>query len=180
MVGSQAGETDWENLTNKQLHDKFQQMMSGQVQDVLNRFDEAMEKIDGIEKTSKQSLIASLMNCSRVFHHHRRLHLSHLCNNNNNASFRINMDERSVFLLRMAKLLVLLYLLLMLLWLLVLLLLVPRRMMSMRAIMRMRLIKIRTTCNHQHHQNQVVLRYIIATVGLHHHLRYEIMTCFLN
>ena len=50
MAGSQADETDWENLTNKQLHDKFQQMMSGQVQDVLNRFDEAMEKIDGIEK----------------------------------------------------------------------------------------------------------------------------------
>ena len=51
MAGSQADETDWENMTNKALHDKFQQMMSGQVQDVLNRFDEAMEKIDGIEKT---------------------------------------------------------------------------------------------------------------------------------
>ena len=47
--------------------------------------------------------------------HHRRLHLSHLRNTNNNASFRISMDERSVFLLRMAKLLVLLFLLLMLL-----------------------------------------------------------------
>ena len=56
MVGSQADETDWENLTNKQLHDKFQQMMSGQVQDVLNRFDEAMEKIDGIEKTFETKL----------------------------------------------------------------------------------------------------------------------------
>ena len=51
MPGSQADETDWENLTNKQLHDKFQQMMSGQAQDVLNGFDEAMQKIDGIEKT---------------------------------------------------------------------------------------------------------------------------------
>ena len=51
MAGSQANETDWENMTNKELHDKFQQMMSGQVQDVLNRFEEAMEKIDGIEKT---------------------------------------------------------------------------------------------------------------------------------
>ena len=90
------------------------------------------------------------------------------------------MDERSVFLLSMAKLLVLLYLLFMLLWLLLLLLLVPRRMMSMRAIMKMRLIKIRTTCNHQHHHQQVDLRYIIAMVGLHHHLRYEIMTMFLN
>ena len=56
MVGSQADETDWENLTNKQLHDKFQQMMSGQVQDVLNRFEEAMEKIDGMEKTFETKL----------------------------------------------------------------------------------------------------------------------------
>ena len=55
MPGSQADETDWENMTNKDLHDKFQQMMSGQVQDVLNRFEEAMEKIDGMEKSSKQS-----------------------------------------------------------------------------------------------------------------------------
>src|SRR5919106_6858828 len=56
MVGSQADETDWENLTNKQLHDKFQQMMSGQVQDVLNIFEEAMEKIDGMEKTFETKL----------------------------------------------------------------------------------------------------------------------------
>ena len=58
MVGSQANETDWENLTNKQLHVKFQQMMSGQVQDVLNRFDEAMEKMDDIEKTIDTKLDA--------------------------------------------------------------------------------------------------------------------------
>ncbi len=120
-----------------------------------------------LRRRSKQSLIASLMNCSRIFHNHRRLHLSHLCNNNNNASFRISMDERSVFLLRMAKLLVLLFLLLMLLWLLLLLLLVPRRMMSMRAIMRMRLIKIRTTCTHQHHHHFfVVCRIIFLCVSI--------------
>ena len=47
MAGSQADEIDWENMTNKQLHDKFQQMMSGQVQDVLIIFEEAMEKIVG-------------------------------------------------------------------------------------------------------------------------------------
>ena len=52
MAGSQADETDWENMTNKELHDKFQQMMSGQVQDVLNRFEEAMEKIDGVSASS--------------------------------------------------------------------------------------------------------------------------------
>ena len=56
MAGSQADETDWENMTNKQLHDKFQRMMSGQVQDVLNRFEEAMEKIDGIEKAFETKL----------------------------------------------------------------------------------------------------------------------------
>ena len=56
MAGSQGDETDWENMTNKQLHDKFQQMMSGQVQDVLNRFEKAMEKIDGMEKTFKTKL----------------------------------------------------------------------------------------------------------------------------
>ena len=48
MAGSQADETDWENLTNKQLHDKFQQLMSGQVQDVLKFFEEAKEKITGL------------------------------------------------------------------------------------------------------------------------------------
>ena len=56
MLGSQANETDWENMTNKGLHDKFQQMMSGQVQDVLNRFEETMEKIDGLEKTFETKL----------------------------------------------------------------------------------------------------------------------------
>ena len=90
------------------------------------------------------------------------------------------MDEHSVFLLSQDKILVPLLLLLVLLWLLLLQLLVPRRMMSMRAIMRMRLIKIRTTCSHQHHHQQVDLRYIFVMVGLHHHLRYEMMCIFLN
>ena len=78
MAGSQADETDWENMTNKELHDKFQQMMSGQVEDVLNRFEEAMEKIDGIENAFEKISITSLTNCSRVFHNHRPLHLSHI------------------------------------------------------------------------------------------------------
>ena len=56
MAGSQADETDWENMTNKALHDKFQQMMSGQVHDVINGFEEAMEKIDGMEKTFETKL----------------------------------------------------------------------------------------------------------------------------
>ena len=53
MPGSQADETDWENMTNKELQDKFQQMMSGQVQDVLNRFEEAMEKSFKIKLDNK-------------------------------------------------------------------------------------------------------------------------------
>ena len=56
MAGSQADETDWENMTNKELHDKFQQMMSGQVGDVLNRFEEAMEKIIAMEKSFETKL----------------------------------------------------------------------------------------------------------------------------
>ena len=50
MAGSQVDETDWENMTNKELYDKFQQMMTEQVQDVLNNFEEAMDKITGFEK----------------------------------------------------------------------------------------------------------------------------------
>ena len=123
------------------------------------------------------------MNCSSVFPNHHRLHLSHLYNNNNknisNAAFQIKWDEHNTFKLRLVKILVSLHQLLMLLWLLLPRLLVPRRMTIMRAIMRMRLIKIQTTCNHEH-QHRVVHMKIIAMVGLHHHLRYEIMTIFLN
>ena len=56
MAGSQPDAIDWENMTNKELHDKFQQMMSGQVEDVLNRFEEAMAKITGLEKTFETKL----------------------------------------------------------------------------------------------------------------------------
>src|SRR3954464_5268221 len=38
---------DWANMTTKELHDKFSRMMSEQVQDIENRFTEA---IDGVEK----------------------------------------------------------------------------------------------------------------------------------
>ena len=56
MPGSQADEIDWENLPNKELHDKFQQMMTEQVQDVLNNFEEAMENITVLEKTFETKL----------------------------------------------------------------------------------------------------------------------------
>ena len=38
-------------MTNKALYDKFQQMMADQVQDFVTNFGEAMEKLDGLEKT---------------------------------------------------------------------------------------------------------------------------------
>ena len=41
---------------NKELHDKFQQMMTEQVQDVMNNFEEAMDKITGFEKTFETKL----------------------------------------------------------------------------------------------------------------------------
>src|SRR3954465_15191782 len=56
MPGSQPDEIDWERLTNKELHDKFQKMMNEQVQDVLNNFEEAMEKITGLEKAFETKL----------------------------------------------------------------------------------------------------------------------------
>ena len=105
MAGSQADDTDWENMTNKELHDKFQQMMSGQVQDVLNRFEEAMEKIDGMEKTFETKLDNKFNELPRVFHHHHRLHLTHLYNNNNIA-FQIKWDGHDAFPLSLVKLLV--------------------------------------------------------------------------
>ena len=43
-------------MTNKELHDKFQQMMTEQVQDVLNNFEEAMDKITGFEKMFETKL----------------------------------------------------------------------------------------------------------------------------
>ncbi|RLL25515.1 hypothetical protein D9K95_16590, partial [Klebsiella pneumoniae] len=50
MPGSHDEEIDWENLTNQELYDKFQQMMSQQVQGFLTTFGEAMEKLDGMEQ----------------------------------------------------------------------------------------------------------------------------------
>ena len=114
------------------------------------------------------------MNCLRVFH---RLHLAHLYNNNDDDDdddylhvAKQPSAERAVSFFSLAKLWVLL---LILLWLLLLM-----RRMIMREITRMRLIKIRTTCNHQHHNHQVVHMQIITMVGFS--LRYEIMTISLN
>ena len=58
MPGSQVDETDWENMTNKELHDKFQQMMGQQVADVMTSFDNALARMDGIEKSIDTKLDA--------------------------------------------------------------------------------------------------------------------------
>ena len=51
MAGTQADEIDWENMTNKELHDKFHQMLGQQVEDVMASFGKALERMDDIEKT---------------------------------------------------------------------------------------------------------------------------------
>jgi hypothetical protein len=58
MAGSQADEIDWENMTMKELHDKFQQMVGQQVEDVMTSFGKALERIDDIEKTIDTKLDA--------------------------------------------------------------------------------------------------------------------------
>ena len=131
MAGSQADETDWENKTNKELHDKFQQIMSGQVQDVLNRFEEAMQKIDGMEKTFETKLDNKFNELLTHLPPPPPAALTHL--NNNNVAFQIKWDEHNAFPLTLGKLLV------PLLMLLPLLLLLQR----WRTITRMRLTKIR-------------------------------------
>ena len=58
MPGSQADKIDWENMTNKELHDKFHQMLDQQVEDVMASFGKAMEKMDDIEKSIDTKLDA--------------------------------------------------------------------------------------------------------------------------
>ena len=58
MAGPQANEIDWENMTKKELHDKFQQMLSQPVEDVMASFGKALERIDDIEKTIDTKLDA--------------------------------------------------------------------------------------------------------------------------
>ena len=56
MAGSDSDVIDWENLTNKELHDKFAQLVTEHVQELDTRFGEAMDKIDGFEKTFNTKL----------------------------------------------------------------------------------------------------------------------------
>ena len=50
MAGTQADEIDWENMTNKELRDKFLQMLGQQVEDVMATFGKALGRIDDVEK----------------------------------------------------------------------------------------------------------------------------------
>ena len=171
MPGSQADETDWENLTNKELHDTFKQMMSGQVQDVINRFEEAMEKIDGMEKTFETKLdnkfaellshfpppppaapIAPLQRQQQRPLPNQFGRAKHVpLEDGQTSGAAVPGVDASV---------------------------APAANVEVRTITRMRLIKIKTTCHHQRSNHQVVHMQIMAMVGLT--LRYEIMTISLN
>ena len=58
MAGPQANEIDWENMTNKELHDKFHQILGQQVEDVMASFGKALERMDDTEKTIDTKLDA--------------------------------------------------------------------------------------------------------------------------
>ena len=171
MPGSQADEIDWENLSNKELHDKFQQMMTEQVQDVLNNFEEAMEKITGLEKTFEtkldnrfNELLARLPPPAAPVAPLQQQQLRPLPNQYGRAQ-RVPIE--------------------------------PGQNSGAAATAVGASIALAVTAEVEDYyedevdENQnyvqppapqpaVDLRYIFATVGLHHHLRYEIMTIFLN
>ena len=58
MAGTQVDEIDWENMTNKELHDKFHQKLGQQMEDVMASFGKALERMDDIEKTIDTKLDA--------------------------------------------------------------------------------------------------------------------------
>ena len=149
-------------------------MMSGQVQDVLNRFEEAMEKIGGMENTFETKLDnkfnelltrlpppppaapnAPLQQQQQRLPPCRETALRRA----SRVPLAFGQTVGAAVDTSMAPA-------------------ADVEEMILREIMRMRLIKIRTTCNHQHHNHQVVHMQIITMAGLS--LRYEIMTIFLN
>src|SRR4051812_48744805 len=52
---------DWENMTNKELHDKFSQMMSEQVNDIENRFTEAIDSVEKMIDTKLDAKFTELI-----------------------------------------------------------------------------------------------------------------------
>src|SRR4051812_29282162 len=55
--------SDWENMMNKELHDKFTCMMSEQVQDIENRFTEAIDGVDKMIDTKLDAKFIELIAC---------------------------------------------------------------------------------------------------------------------
>ena len=146
-------------------------MMSGQVQDVLNRFEEAMEKIDGIEKTFETKLddkFAELLlhfpppppaapitplqqqqqrPLPNQFGRAKRVPLE----DGQTSGAAVPGVDASV---------------------------APGATAEVEDHYEDEVDENQNYVHHQHNHHQVVLMHIIATVGLHHHLRY--MTIFLN
>ena len=58
MAGIQVDGIDWENMMNKELHDKVHQKLGQQVEDVMASFGKALERMDDIEKTMDTKLDA--------------------------------------------------------------------------------------------------------------------------
>ncbi|KAI4993332.1 hypothetical protein ZWY2020_007645 [Hordeum vulgare] len=164
--GSQVDEINWESLTNQELHDKFQQMMAHQVQDFVTSLEEAMEKLDGLEKTFDRRWTPSSMRCLPVYHH--QLQLLSLLNNNDDDinKAQILWDERDVCLPAKARILVFL-LLLLLLWFLWL---SKMRIMVVITMTSERLLQIKTRDNNRHHKHRIIHMDTISMVGLHHPL----------
>ena len=167
MPGSQVDETDWENLTNKELHDKFQQMMSEQVQDVLNRFDEAMEKIDGMEKTFDTKLDNKFAELLARFPpppaaaavpplQQQQRRLPNQVGRAQRVPLETGQASGAAVDVSVA----------------------PAATAEVEDHYEDEVDQNQNYVHQPAHHHQVVLMHIIATVGLHHHLRY--MTIFLN
>src|ERR1041385_8137951 len=153
---------DREKMTNKELHDKFARMMSEQVNDIENRFTEA---IDGVEKMIDTKLDTKFTKLiARLPAQHAPLQHSH--------SHRHH-DVHDVFCFRADKLLVLVLLPLQLR--LLLLLLTSARTTTTRLITRRR-------WNRKRPMNSQLEVHVptFATVDTNHPLRYAMTNMCLN
>ena len=140
--------------------------MSGQVGDVLSRFEEALEKIDDMEKSFKTKLDNKF---NELLKHlpqpppaapvaplqQQQPHFQRRLPNQVGWALRIPLEPGQNFGAAVDASVA------------------PAATAEVEDHTRMRLIKISTTCSHLYHHQQVDLRYIFIMVGLHHHLRYE-------
>ena len=180
MIGPQAEEIDWENMMKKELHDKFQQMLSQQVEDVMATFGKALERIDDVEKTNDTKFDAKFDEVlarlpepptaapvAPLHDHHQQQQQQqqHRLPNQVGRALRVPLEpgQNSGAAVPTVGASV-----------------APSATADME-----------DNYEDEVDQNQnyvqppappppVVLMHIIAMAGLHHHLRYEIMTIFLN